>query len=65
MWHWGRFFSVFFSFPLLIIIPSLLHIHLSPSHVSGEHIIGILSPVDGGNIFLRNFGIDLQVHAAL
>jgi hypothetical protein len=31
-WHWNRFFSEFISFPLLIIIPPLLHTHLSPPH---------------------------------
>jgi hypothetical protein len=31
-WHWSRFFSKFFSFPLLIIIPPLLHTRLPPPH---------------------------------
>jgi hypothetical protein len=28
-WHWNRFFSEFFGFPLLIIISPLLHIHIT------------------------------------
>jgi hypothetical protein len=31
-WHWDTAFSQFFSFPLLIIIPPLLHIHSSQPH---------------------------------
>jgi hypothetical protein len=31
-WHWSSVFSEFFSFPPLIIIPPLLHTHLSPPH---------------------------------
>jgi hypothetical protein len=28
-WYWSRFFSKFFGFPLLMIIPPLLHNHIS------------------------------------
>jgi len=28
-WQWNRFFSEYFGFPLLVIIPPTLNIHLS------------------------------------
>jgi hypothetical protein len=31
-WHWDRFLSELFGFPLSNIIPPLLHTHLSPPH---------------------------------
>jgi hypothetical protein len=31
-WHWSRFFSDFFGFPLLLVISPLLHTHLSQPH---------------------------------
>jgi hypothetical protein len=34
-WNWCRFFPIFFGFPVLIIIPPLLH----PAHF---HILGLL-----------------------
>jgi hypothetical protein len=33
--------------------------------VSEEHTVSIFSPEDGDSMFLRNFGIYLQVHTVL